>query len=311
MLTKIYYFIVVARTGNLTRAAENLFISQPALTMALKRLEKELDVTLFDREGNRLKLSAAGEALLPYAENLYDDYVLLKSAISFQKNAEKSIKLGSGISHVAEIIEHYMERVYDGSIILQQYYDYFDLRNALMERKVDFALCTPPIIGKDIFTRNIFTEPICALMNPSHPLTKDKVLDIKDVISYPLITLPKNFPMRVAIDRAFAEENVNPQFSIEVDSIVISSMLTRENSKFITFYPLSRARSMHSLSGLEYRPIASENFKRVISASWNNSSPIYYLLEDIIKSMELYYSLSPLFKKWGDYPGEEDIEFGL
>ena len=42
MITKLYYFIKVAQTGNLTRAAQELFISQPALTMAIKRLEKEL-----------------------------------------------------------------------------------------------------------------------------------------------------------------------------------------------------------------------------------------------------------------------------
>ena len=65
MITKLYYFIKVAQTGNLTRAAQELFISQPALTMAIKRLEKELDVTLFEREGNRLILSPSGTKMLP------------------------------------------------------------------------------------------------------------------------------------------------------------------------------------------------------------------------------------------------------
>ena len=46
MLTKLYYFLTVAKTGNLTRAAEDLFISQPALTMSIKRLEKELGVEI-------------------------------------------------------------------------------------------------------------------------------------------------------------------------------------------------------------------------------------------------------------------------
>ncbi len=309
MITKLYYFIKVAQTGNLTRAAQELFISQPALTMAIKRLEKELDVTLFEREGNRLILSPSGKKMLPYAENLYNDYTLLKSSLSTQKKPPHSIRLGSGISHAAKIVEFYMDKVYDGSIILQQYYDYYDLRNALLEHKVDFVFCTPPIVGPDIISKDIFYEPICALMNPSHPLTKLDILSIEDLTAHPLITLPKNFPMRVAIDRAFANANMRPSYSIEVDSIVISTMLNREQSRLVTLYPLSRARSVHSLSGLAYRPISEPSFKRVLGISWYNSSSISYLLEDIVRSTEEFYATSPLFQKWGSFPEEEGINF--
>ena len=298
MITKLYYFIKVAQIGNLTKAAEELFISQPALSMAIKRLEKDFDVSLFDRDGNRLVLSSAGEKLLPFAETLYSDYILLKSALAFHKNAAQSIKFGSGISHAAEIIEHYMEKVYDGSIVLQQYFDYYDLRKALLENTVDVAFCAPPITGTDVISRNIFAEPICALMNSSHPLVKQDILNVKDLTAYPLITLPKNFPMRVAIDRAFSETNTKVQYAIEVDSIVIPSMLRRDNSKLVTLYPLSRARSMYNLGGLEYRPINSKSFKRLISLSWTGSSSVFFMLEDILQSTEKYFTSSPFFQKW-------------
>lgn len=309
MINKLYYFIKVAQSGNLSRAAEELFISQPALTMAIKRLERELDVTLFLREGNRLVLSPAGKRMLPYAENLYNDYSMLKAALSSQKDPADSIKLGSGISHAAKIVEFYMDRVYDGSIILQQYYDYYDLRNALLEHKVDFVFCTPPITGPDIISKEVFSEPICAIMNPSHPLAKLDVLPLDELMSHPLITLPKNFPMRVALDRAFAAANIRPHYSIEVDSIVISTMLSREQSRLVSLYPISRARSVHNLSGLVYRPIEHPGFRRILGISWYNSSSVFYLLEDIIKSTEEFYSKSPLFQKWGSFPLEEGIDF--
>lgn len=309
MITKLYYFTKVAQTGNLTKAAEALFISQPALTMAIKRLEKDLDVTLFNREGNRLTLSPAGEKILPYAEAVYSDYINLKTTLNRYKSASHSVKLGSGISHAAEICEHYMEKVYDGSLVLQQYFDYYNLRSALFEKTIDIAFCTPPIIGPDIISRDLFVEPICALMNASHPLAAHDVLDIQNLVSYPLITLPKNFPMRVAIDRAFDEINTKVQYSIEVDSIVMASMLKREDSKLVTLYPLSRARTMYNLGGLEYRPINSKSFKRTLSFSWTSSCSYLSMLDDILKFTEEYYHSSPNFQKWGHFLQEQKIVF--
>lgn len=311
MITKLYYFIKVAQIGNLTRAADELFISQPALSMAIKRLERDLGVKLFDRSGNRLTLSFAGEKLLPFAETLYSDYIMLKSALSSNRDFSQGIRLGSGISHVAEIIEHYMEKVYDGSIVLQQYFDYYSLHAALLEHKMDIAFCTPPITGKDIISKSLFVEPICALMNASNPLAESKIVELQDLISYPLITLPKNFPMRVAIDRAFAEAEIRPQYAIEVDSIVVSSLLKRDNSKLVTLYPLSRARKMYNLGSLEYRPINSKSFKRIIGISWTSSTSASLFLEDILNSTEKYYSSSPFFQKWGSFSQEEGIDFSF
>mgnify|MGYP002590062986 CR=1 FL=1 len=57
-------FKVIAETGSLTRAAERLHVSQPAMSAALKKFEAELGAPLFDREANRIRLNAAGEAAL-------------------------------------------------------------------------------------------------------------------------------------------------------------------------------------------------------------------------------------------------------
>jgi len=67
---QIRAFVKVARMGNLTRAAEALSLTQPAVTAQIKALEQSLGVALFDRTGGRLTLAKAGEALLPTAESL-------------------------------------------------------------------------------------------------------------------------------------------------------------------------------------------------------------------------------------------------
>ena len=306
MLTKLYYFLTVAKTGNLTRAAEDLFISQPALTMSIKRLEKELGVALFTRKNNRLYLTQYGEKVLPYADKLYNDYVLLRSALNIQSEPVQRIKFGSGISNMAQIVEIYMDKVCDGSIVFQQYYDYYDLRNALLEHRIDFAFCAPPITGNEIASIDIFSEPICALMNQFHPLSNSTYLTIDDLMEFPLITFPKNSPMRVAIDQAFAHVNTQAKFFVEVDSIGIPNMLTSERSNLITLYPLSRARSEHVLNGLVYKLILEPAFKRTLDISWSDASPVNFL-EEIVAAMKDFFANAPRFQKWGSFPLEKAI----
>jgi DNA-binding transcriptional LysR family regulator len=67
---RLKVFRVVARHMNFTRAAEELLLTQPAVTQQIKALEDEYGVPLFDRSGGRIALTAAGAALLPYAEQL-------------------------------------------------------------------------------------------------------------------------------------------------------------------------------------------------------------------------------------------------
>ena len=66
--TRLRAFVTVAREGNLTRAAERLFLSQPALSLQLKRLQESLGVTLFERMPRGMRLTEAGRTLLPAAE---------------------------------------------------------------------------------------------------------------------------------------------------------------------------------------------------------------------------------------------------
>src|ERR1700738_3326407 len=67
---RIHVFRVVAHHLNFSRAAEELLLTQPAVTQQIKALEDEFGVPLFDRSGGRIALSPAGQALLPYAEQL-------------------------------------------------------------------------------------------------------------------------------------------------------------------------------------------------------------------------------------------------
>lgn len=70
---QLRYFLEVARLSNFTKAAEALRIAQPAVSMAVKKLEEELDLVLFNRQDKKVSLTAEGEIFLPHARRILDD----------------------------------------------------------------------------------------------------------------------------------------------------------------------------------------------------------------------------------------------
>lgn len=92
---QIRAFVTVAKLGNLTRAAETLHLTQPAVTSQVKALEQSLGVALFERSAGKLSLAKAGEALLPTAELLLTQASQLKSeAVQLQGELHGTIELG-------------------------------------------------------------------------------------------------------------------------------------------------------------------------------------------------------------------------
>lgn len=71
-LAQLKYFKTIAKTGKITAAAQELFLTPPALSTSIVRLEKELGVPLFDRTGNRIRLNPQGELFLKHVDEVFD-----------------------------------------------------------------------------------------------------------------------------------------------------------------------------------------------------------------------------------------------
>ena len=83
-LQQLNYIITISETGSFNKAADKLYVSQPSLTSAVKELEKEIGVTLFNRGGRGVTLTAEGLKFLPYARQVYSQYQNLLDAFSGQ-----------------------------------------------------------------------------------------------------------------------------------------------------------------------------------------------------------------------------------
>ena len=108
-LQQLNYIITISEIGSINRAAEKLYVSQPSLTSAIKELEKELGIVLFNRTGRGVTLTAEGVDFLPYARQVYGQYLNLME--KYGKGGERKQKFGVSCQHYSFAVKAFVEMV--------------------------------------------------------------------------------------------------------------------------------------------------------------------------------------------------------
>lgn len=108
-LQQLYYIITISEVGSINRAAEKLYVTQPSLTSAIKELEKELDIVLFNRSGRGVTLTADGAEFLPHARQVYGQYLSLME--KYGKGGQRKQKFGVSCQHYSFAVKAFVEMV--------------------------------------------------------------------------------------------------------------------------------------------------------------------------------------------------------
>ena len=108
-LQQLNYIITISEIGSINRAAEKLYVSQPSLTSAIKELERELGIVIFNRTGRGVTLTAEGADFLPYARQVYGQYINLLE--KYGKGGERKQKFGVSCQHYSFAVKAFVEMV--------------------------------------------------------------------------------------------------------------------------------------------------------------------------------------------------------
>jgi DNA-binding transcriptional LysR family regulator len=108
-LQQLNYIITISEIGSINRAAEKLYVSQPSLTSAIKELEKELGIVLFNRTARGVTLTAEGADFLPYARQVYGEYLNLLE--KYGKAGERKQRFGVSCQHYSFAVKAFVEMV--------------------------------------------------------------------------------------------------------------------------------------------------------------------------------------------------------
>ncbi len=172
-LEQVHTFVVAAETGNFSRAARELHISQPAVSAQIRALEEALGYPLFDRHGRRVVLNEAGKAFLPLARQL----------IGMAHRVEEQARaLGSGVRGPLDVGCSTSAGKYLLPLLLARYrlqYPHVHVRvlvsdrptalRRLLDGEVHLALTSTRVGHRQLRYRPLFEDPICLIVPPAHP----------------------------------------------------------------------------------------------------------------------------------------------
>ena len=199
-LTQMNYIITISETGSLNKAAEALYISQPSLTNAVKELEKELGIIIFNRSGRGVTLTNDGTEFLMYARQIYGQYESVVEKYSEGGSYKK--KFGVSTQHYSFTSSAFVELVraqggqsYEFVLREGKTYDtIMDVRHLRSEMGVIY-LCSfnEAVIRKTLRESNlVFSELFSArphiFIGRNNPLAGRKSVSMKDLESLPCLT---------------------------------------------------------------------------------------------------------------------------
>lgn len=232
-LRQLEYFQMASRLKNITRAAERLRVSQPNITVAIKKLESELGIQLFDRSQKQLALTPEGAVFLNRIEmalrNIEDAVLEVNDYKQLQKG---TIKIGIPAMIGAYLFpkifssfqkEHSHLDIYlyeEGSITI---------REQLERDELDFGIVILTDASPNLQLLPMSTNQIMACVPPAHPLASQKNLSLRQLEDCDLIMLKEGSYIRRLVTTEFKKDNTTPKTVLESNQIETIKGLVASN----------------------------------------------------------------------------------
>lgn len=218
--TRVLHFLTVVKYMNMNKASKELFISQPALSLSISRLEKELGLSLFYRDKNKLILSKEAEILLPRFEEFRQAHdVLISDASGLVRPHDNYINIsfsGSAFFFPVFYMSSFLNS-YNGALVHISYVDVEQATSMLLTNQTDFALSYYPITHPLLSTIEIMSEPIGLIVSKDHPFASKASISLKELESMKLHGLNRHHSFRSLCDQICQSIDIHLDYVSEDD----------------------------------------------------------------------------------------------
>ncbi len=214
-------FESVAQHLSYTRAAELLYLSQPAVSMQIKQLENEVEMPLFERMGKKLFLTEAGEELLVYARNISRQLTELDDVFHEMRGSEKgrlTIAVATTANYFAlKLLGEFYKR-FSGTIISFDVTNRESLLNHLNDNTVDMVIMGQPPEGMDVEATPFLDNPLVVIAPKGHKLAKEKKITLSVLQQETFIMREHGSGTRIAMERFFDQSGYSISSVMEMSS---------------------------------------------------------------------------------------------
>ncbi len=223
-LNELRYFVLLSQELNFIRASEKLFITQPSLTLAIKRLEESCGGILFERSKTGLKITDLGQKVLSQAKIILQDMLQLEDIINQNHDVYKQpLKVGAIHTCGPYLFPLILPIVKEEMGIALHIYEDFthNLGDKLATGELDAIIVTDDFAGRQCVSFELFNEEFYALTYLDHPLSNKSQVTFSDIKNENLIILGEGHCFRDKVLQACPKELVNSS-----ENIISSSLET-------------------------------------------------------------------------------------
>lgn len=268
-LTLLEQFLVVARTGNMTRAAGELHLSQSALSRSLQRLEDQVGQALFVRQPRAMVLTETGELLVGRAREILK--LVEETCVEVAEVGRRGrVRLGA----IPTIAPYFLPRVLasfaaarpEVAVTVQE-----DTTDQLMRRclhgEVDLAVVALPIVGRGLEVEPLFSEELYLVVPPGHPLAEAEEVTAGVVVGYPFVMLNEAHCLSESIASFCRRQLVQP-VAVERTSQLTTVQELVALDHGVSMVP-AMAREVDRTERRIYRSFSGDRPSRTVAVMWN------------------------------------------
>ncbi|MEO8400974.1 MAG: hydrogen peroxide-inducible genes activator [Gammaproteobacteria bacterium] len=293
-LQELRFAISLAQEKHFGRASRACFVSQPTLSIAIRKLEKELGVALFERDNNNVRVTPLGKEIVERAKRVLAEAEGLKQVAEFDKDQLLgTLKLGViytiGPYLLPPLITMLNKLAPQMPIEIQEDYT-ANLREKLSVGDVDAIIISLPFSETGVLTRNLYKEPFVVLMPIDHPLTQKKTVNQNELSDYNILMLGEGHCFRDQVvsscPTCFTVPKSQGWRSIAGSSLETIRHMVASNMG-ITILPATAAASgPYQGTLLTTRPLKAASPNRVVALAWRKSFPRVKAIELLLDAVE-------------------------
>jgi DNA-binding transcriptional LysR family regulator len=231
-LNQLKIFYLAAKQGSLSAAAEALYITQPAVTKGIQRLQEHYEIKLFNRFGKKMALTDAGEALYSIAESIFElENQAEESLRDFQQRKRGFIQILSSESFGSYYLPFIVDRFSKENPRIRISVNLLPTEQIVEKTATlanDLGFISYPVPHKKLFTREVLEDSYQIIVPAGHPLASKSVIEPEDLSGHSLIVHEKGSAPRKSTEEFLRRHNINIRIPLELSNNEASKTAVEE-----------------------------------------------------------------------------------
>ena len=288
-LPKLRIFAAVARTGSFTRAADELDLRQPTVSQQVQVLERSLRTPLFERMGRRVQVTAAGAALLPYAERLL---ALANEAETATREAAglsaRTLRLGAGNTLATYVLPDLLARLRwerPDVVVQVQVGNTEQLLAAVVDNRVELAVVGAPLSHSALEIHAFLRDDLVMIMPPDDEWAERRAISLAELQSRTLLLREEGSALQATIAELLRERGIVPERTITLGNLEAIKRCV-ESGLGVSIVPELAVRREVAADMLRALPLADVQLRRTFNYVYSREralSPVARIFIDLLE----------------------------